>query len=891
MFRWTRPRCATDRRHPRRHTHPDDAVAQLRRLPFADLGDAFVDHHRALRQGIPEAVYGRGKTPTSACDRRRAAHARLGPGAVHPGRRRATQRRARRITGPASRRPAPCCGAGHRPVAPADVLVVSAGTATSRRRRVRADPVRIRLRARPAHRRRRRRHPPPARPPRPLTAADAVVVVAGMEGALASVIGGITARRSSPCRPASATAPRSRRHRAAGDALLVRQRGHRGRHRQRLRRGVRGRQDRCRSDPHRLVPLLRRHGRRHDARRARACGRRPAGGRRDRRAARPRRLRADVRGRAALRDRRHPAHVVVHDDDHDQHDHDHGTTTHHHRRVPRHPDAARRRGSARRVCATAPSARSACSPTSRARCTGWTPTTSSSTRSARSTRSSTSSARARRSRCSASSASCAARSPSARARCSRARRAAQPGSGRRRAARPPQRAEPWHRRPQELATPTGVALMVALADEFGPMPAMNVTSVGYGAGTRDIDGRPNVVQVVIGDAAATSRDARTRSARRAARVQRRRRDRRGHRAHDRRAARRRRARRVGDADRDEEGPAGAHRARAVRPAAAPLRRRVAARETGSLGVRGTSLTRWPQQRSERTGRSSTATRSASRSAAAGRRSSTTTPPRPRSARVARCATSSPQAHGAADAGRGQRSPPFVDADFVAAIPRPCSPTSAGTSTAATAAPRSRPAHLPGARLGRPRDTTSPRTTARRRGPPPVPDAADFAQRWRARHRRRLDRRRLRRQRRGHGRAPRHDAADARPRRRAARRRAAAWTGPLETGPGAAAAPRDVHRRPSGRRSDSPPPTRPPPPPPAASSSTPARRALPRRGRRRSTSGPATSPAHAAHRGRRARRRRTAAVSRRRAARALRGARRRRRRTRSSRTAAPASARA
>ena len=57
---------------------------------------------------------------------------------------------------------------------------------------------------------------------------------------------------------------------------------------------------------------------------------------------------------------------------------------------------------------------------------------------------------------------------------------------------------------RELATPTGVALMVALADEFGPMPAMNVTSVGYGAGTRDIPGRPNAVQVVIGDAATTS---------------------------------------------------------------------------------------------------------------------------------------------------------------------------------------------------------------------------------------------------------------------------------------------------------------------------------------------------------------------------------------------------
>jgi len=41
---------------------PDDAVRRLQRLPFADLGFARVDHHRALRQGLPEAVYGPGKT-------------------------------------------------------------------------------------------------------------------------------------------------------------------------------------------------------------------------------------------------------------------------------------------------------------------------------------------------------------------------------------------------------------------------------------------------------------------------------------------------------------------------------------------------------------------------------------------------------------------------------------------------------------------------------------------------------------------------------------------------------------------------------------------------------------------------------------------------------------
>src|SRR3954447_616215 len=41
----------------------DDAVGRLRRLPFADLGFARVDHHRALRQGMVEAVYAPGKTP------------------------------------------------------------------------------------------------------------------------------------------------------------------------------------------------------------------------------------------------------------------------------------------------------------------------------------------------------------------------------------------------------------------------------------------------------------------------------------------------------------------------------------------------------------------------------------------------------------------------------------------------------------------------------------------------------------------------------------------------------------------------------------------------------------------------------------------------------------
>src|SRR5208337_1834183 len=42
---------------------PDDAVERLRHLPFEDLGFAKVDHHRALRAGMPEVILGQHKTP------------------------------------------------------------------------------------------------------------------------------------------------------------------------------------------------------------------------------------------------------------------------------------------------------------------------------------------------------------------------------------------------------------------------------------------------------------------------------------------------------------------------------------------------------------------------------------------------------------------------------------------------------------------------------------------------------------------------------------------------------------------------------------------------------------------------------------------------------------
>jgi len=56
--------------------------------------------------------------------------------------------------------------------------------------------------------------------------------------------------------------------------------------------------------------------------------------------------------------------------------------------------------------------------------------------------------------------------------------------------------------PMELTTPTGAALLAALVTEWGPMPPLTIERSGFGAGTADLGERPNLVQVVIGDRAA-----------------------------------------------------------------------------------------------------------------------------------------------------------------------------------------------------------------------------------------------------------------------------------------------------------------------------------------------------------------------------------------------------
>jgi NCAIR mutase (PurE)-related protein len=171
----------------------DEVVARLRRLPFADVGDALVDHHRALRQGLSEAVYGPGKTPEQ-CVRIVGELLDHGTGPVLLTR--ATEDQLKAVA--AEHGPARSCGRAVLYRAPdpnrtGRVLVVTAGTADGPV----ADECLLTLTAYGfdsgriddvgvAGLHRLLAHLDL------VTGADAVVVIAGMEGALASVVGGLT---------------------------------------------------------------------------------------------------------------------------------------------------------------------------------------------------------------------------------------------------------------------------------------------------------------------------------------------------------------------------------------------------------------------------------------------------------------------------------------------------------------------------------------------------------------------------------------------------------------------------------------------------------------------------------------------------------------------------
>jgi uncharacterized protein (DUF111 family) len=153
----------------------------------------------------------------------------------------------------------------------------------------------------------------------------------------------------------------------------------------------------------------------------------------------------------------------------------------------------------------------------------------------------------------------------------------------------------------ELSTPTGVALLTVLGSACGPMPSMVVDATGFGAGTADPPGRPNVVQAIVGtaDDAADATDASGRPCH------------------------------LLEANVDDVTgevlahtiatllAGGAHDAwvtpivmKKGRPAHTVSAlcddatfehlRRLLIDETGTLGVRATTVQRWPQQRSERT---------------------------------------------------------------------------------------------------------------------------------------------------------------------------------------------------------------------------------------------------------------------------------------------------
>ncbi|HKE84088.1 MAG TPA: nickel pincer cofactor biosynthesis protein LarC [Vicinamibacterales bacterium] len=58
--------------------------------------------------------------------------------------------------------------------------------------------------------------------------------------------------------------------------------------------------------------------------------------------------------------------------------------------------------------------------------------------------------------------------------------------------------------PAEMVTPTGALLVTSYAQAYGPVPAMRVSAIGYGAGTRDFHDTPNVLRVIIGESDAAA---------------------------------------------------------------------------------------------------------------------------------------------------------------------------------------------------------------------------------------------------------------------------------------------------------------------------------------------------------------------------------------------------
>jgi pyridinium-3,5-biscarboxylic acid mononucleotide synthase len=177
-------------------TSVDDAVVGLRDLPYESVPDARVDHHRELRTGQPETVYGPGKTPTQVADIARSLAAGSS-GAVLVTRATADQAAAVRAAIPEAefheRSRVIVVKPAEAGAPPGEVVVVAAGTSDGPI----ADEAAITLGASGCrvnlvmdvgvagiHRVLEHRAA--------FDRADCVVVVAGMEGALPSVVAGLT---------------------------------------------------------------------------------------------------------------------------------------------------------------------------------------------------------------------------------------------------------------------------------------------------------------------------------------------------------------------------------------------------------------------------------------------------------------------------------------------------------------------------------------------------------------------------------------------------------------------------------------------------------------------------------------------------------------------------
>ncbi|PQO30889.1 nickel pincer cofactor biosynthesis protein LarC [Blastopirellula marina] len=55
--------------------------------------------------------------------------------------------------------------------------------------------------------------------------------------------------------------------------------------------------------------------------------------------------------------------------------------------------------------------------------------------------------------------------------------------------------------PFELTTPTGAAIVATIVDQFGPLPAMQIDRIGYGAGTRELKSQANIIRLILGETA------------------------------------------------------------------------------------------------------------------------------------------------------------------------------------------------------------------------------------------------------------------------------------------------------------------------------------------------------------------------------------------------------